>query len=661
MRAKLPIRIFVLIDALGWPAVSKLDFLGDVLPHRRPLRTVLGYSSGAIPTILTGRVPAEHGHWNLFYYDPAGSPFRWLQHMGLPHRVLDNRVGRRLLKEVGRRVLGLGPLFEVCVPPHLLPLLNWVEKRNIYAAGGISGGGTIFDEVQRSGIPHRVYSYHHFRDAEILRRAEADLEAGGFFFLYLSELDGFLHGHCELDAALQARLDVYADGLRRVFARATELDPGATLTVLSDHGMTPVQHRCDLVARVEALGLRMPAEYLAVYDSTMARFWPFTAPARHALTDLLGTIRGGRLLSDDELRDLGIFFDDRRYGELIFLLEPGWLIDGSDFSGRGWTPAGMHGYHPDDPSSDAVILSSHGFPDALRTISDVYPLMVESAGGVAPDAPAAVDRECPLCREDSSKSVASIPGRVRCQCGMVYRPTRPPNREQERYWDLQEYADAERLQRSYGPRRAGVHRALVEDLSRLVRVGSWLDIGCGPGHLLAEARAAGWHTVGIDPSRRAAALASTCGGTVICGSFPEGLPSGSFDVVSCLYTLEYVQDPVAFLRACAERLGPGGALALQLKNFAFWRWAERFYRGGGGVWCPADVRSYSPKTITAALVEAGFGRVSVMPAQLPLRSGLNAAFRLLDRLGMPVLAPSMTVIARSAERGVGALSTRGAR
>lgn len=381
MSPRPPVRIFVLIDALGWPFVSKLDFLTDVLPHRRPLRTILGYSSGAIPSILTGRAPAEHGHWNLFYYDPGGSPFRWLRLLRfLPDRLLDNRVGRRLLKEVGRRVLGLGPLFEVCIPPRLLPWFNWVEKRNIYEPAGITGGSSIFDELTRSGVPHRVYSYHRLTDAEILRRAADDLASGhrGVFFLYLSELDGFLHGHCEADTALQEQLDRYAAGLRRVFERARALDPDATMAVFSDHGMTPVRHTNDLVAKVEVLGLRMPEDYLAVYDSTMARFWPFTEPARQALRAALSNVSCGRLLTDEALRELGIFFPDRRYGELVFLLDPGWLIGGSDFNGRGWTPAGMHGYHPDDSSSDAIYLSTHRPNADLRTITDIYPVMLEA-------------------------------------------------------------------------------------------------------------------------------------------------------------------------------------------------------------------------------------------------------------------------------------------
>src|ERR671910_477587 len=90
------LHVFVLVDALGWRWLEGRAFLDDLLPHRQPLRTVLGYSSGAIPTLLTGRPPSEHGHWNLFYYDPAGSPFRWLRRLDfLPAAALDNRVTRR--------------------------------------------------------------------------------------------------------------------------------------------------------------------------------------------------------------------------------------------------------------------------------------------------------------------------------------------------------------------------------------------------------------------------------------------------------------------------------------------------------------------------------------------------------------------------------------
>jgi hypothetical protein len=378
------LHIFVLIDALGWQFLEGREFLSDLLPYRTPLRTVLGYSSGAIPTILSGLPPAQNGHWNLYYFDPRGSPFRWLRHfLFLPDRVLDNRITRKLLKEMGRRVLGLGPLFECCVSPRILPWFNWVEKRDLYAPGGIAGAPSIFDRLEGDGIPYCVYSYRDRNDKEILEKARQDIQAekANFFFLYLSELDMFLHNHCGNGQAVEERLGWYAAELQELFCSAKRVDPEVSITVLSDHGMTPVKHHYDLVEQVEALGFEMPSDYLGVYDSTMARFWFFDEGARRAITECLTALSCGRTLGPSELQRLGVYFPDGRYGEVIFLLHPGWLLSRSDFNGHGWSPVGMHGYHPDDPYSDAIFLSNNEPSVTIRTISDVFECMEAAATG----------------------------------------------------------------------------------------------------------------------------------------------------------------------------------------------------------------------------------------------------------------------------------------
>ena len=375
------LNVFVLIDALGWRYVEHESFLEDFLPVRKRLKTVLGYSSGAIPTILTGHLPAQTGHWNLFYYDPENAPFKWLRFLRwVPRAILNSRISRKALTLAGRRLFGLGPLFDCAVSPHVLRYFNWSEKRNIYEPRGLENARSIFDEIAASGIPHRAYSYHRYTDAEILERAQVDLRntRAQFYFLYLSELDAFLHDHCRDLNAVRARLSWYAERLRNVFATARAVDPAAGLTIFSDHGMTPVLFRYDLKNDIDAAGFREPKDYLVVYDSTMARFWFWNDRAREEIIHVLQRAPCGSVLTNDELRRLGVFFPDGRYGHVIFLVRPGWLLDHSHFHDPGWMPKGMHGYHPDDPDSDGVFLNDGRFP-RVQSIAQVYACMAAAA------------------------------------------------------------------------------------------------------------------------------------------------------------------------------------------------------------------------------------------------------------------------------------------
>ena len=373
--------IFILIDALGWEYIKDRPFLNELLPYRRPLQTVLGFSSGAIPTLLTGAWPDVTGHWNLFYYDPDGSPFRWLRYLRfVPDVILNHRVSSKILKELGRHVLGLGPLFDCCVRPSLLRWFNWVERKNIYGYDGISGAPSIFDDLKKRRIPHKIYTYHDNNDLEIVKQAQKDVRSGqaAFFFLYLSEMDMFLHENCTNEAKIDKTIGWYAEQIKSVYDTARQVSKNVSLTIFSDHGMTPVSNKYDLMRDIEQTGFRPPKDYLAVYDSTMARFWFFNAESRLAVEQVLERATCGRVLPEAELKRMGVFFSDHRFGELIFLLNPGWLLSRSDFNGAQWNPSGMHGYHPSDKYSSGIFLSSETPSRDVHDLTDVYNCMREA-------------------------------------------------------------------------------------------------------------------------------------------------------------------------------------------------------------------------------------------------------------------------------------------
>jgi hypothetical protein len=253
-----PLSIYVLVDALGWEVVKGRPFLDDVLTDRRWLTTILGYSSGAIPTLLSGRLPSQHGHWNLFYRAPERSPFRWTRALApLPRPLVENRVSRRVLKTLARRLSGYSGYFSLySYPVAHLPHFDLTEKRDIYQPGGLDCP-SVFDAMREHGVRYEAYTYHTHTDAQILELAprRAAVSDARVLFLYLSGLDHHLHFHIHDADSVRGAVDWYEAGLRRVWESATRGRRDARMFVFSDHGMTPIRWTCDVRRDVEALGL----------------------------------------------------------------------------------------------------------------------------------------------------------------------------------------------------------------------------------------------------------------------------------------------------------------------------------------------------------------------------------------------------------------------
>jgi hypothetical protein len=369
--------IFVLMDALGWEWIKEHPFLKEVAPYRRPLDSVLGFSTAAIPSILTGRFPEEHGRLSLFHRANGHSPFKKLSLIcAMPPWMVENRYARFGVKTLARRMNNLTGYFQLYgVPLKYLPKLDVCEKRNIYAPGGIPGSTSIFDLLHKDGKSYKTYCYHDGTDDQLLASIEADLRAGTakFYFLYLAELDYFLHLHADDRAAAAEILQKYSTALAHLYKIAVETYGAADIHVFGDHGMAPTVATIDIQARLAALPLKASVDYLCLLDSTMARFWFFNARARELVTALLKEVDGGKWLEPDDLIELHSWFPDGKYGEMIFLTESGTVIAPSHMGATAM--AGMHGFLPSAPHSRSAFVSSIDYGDSINRITDVFGVM----------------------------------------------------------------------------------------------------------------------------------------------------------------------------------------------------------------------------------------------------------------------------------------------
>lgn len=370
MTARKPRLVVLLVDALGATLAAKRPGFVPALGHRRTLDTVLGFSSGALPTLFTGRLPQEHGRFLMYRRANGATPFAGFGAIGLlPPRLQRSwRVGRWLTRVVrARGVDGYFSLYDV--PRPLLRHFDLAEKADPFAPGGLPGG-SLWDTLERRGLPWSRWNWRT-PEAESLAALERRLAGGdeAFLFCYTAELDAAQHREGHSGPAVAACLDRYHATVARLERIARDRGEALWIYLLSDHGMVEVTRTADVMGALAGLRHRWPGDYLAFFDSTFARFWWRTPGARAEVMAALSGAGFGTWLDPQRLAREGAAFPRREYGEDLFLLDPGVLMVPS-FMGRERLAA-MHGYDPSHPDMAALLWSNRPIPDQVRHLAAV--------------------------------------------------------------------------------------------------------------------------------------------------------------------------------------------------------------------------------------------------------------------------------------------------
>jgi len=147
-----------------------------------------------------------------------------------------------------------------------------------------------------------------------------------------------------------------------------------------------------------------------------------------------------------------------------------------------------------------------------------------------------------------------------------------------------------------------------------------LDVGSGAGIFLDSARKAGFDVVGVEPSTRAVALATSIYEVpVICDLLKrgDGLPK-DFGVITLWDVIEHVPYPGELIATCAEHLADNGLLVLEtpeegsLLRKVIW-WLSRVSGGRielrSKIYYRAHRYYFTRKAIKMLLAQSGFDDV----------------------------------------------------
>ena len=241
---------------------------------------------------------------------------------------------------------------------------------------------------------------------------------------------------------------------------------------------------------------------------------------------------------------------------------------------------------------------------------------------------------CPVCGkkefrnklvvEDKSVSHESF-AIVQClNCSFQFTNPRPDAAHIGRYYESDEYVShnsgaAGLLNQAYKVARFFTMRrkvALVKKLSgRKSGAGKLLDYGCGTGHFLAAAKAAGWQVAGLEPNARARAEASQRVGQPIGEKLLADFEPGSLDVITLWHVLEHIHHLNETLAQLTALLKPTGVLLIAVPNVESLD-AQHYREHWAAYDVPRHLYHFAPKTMALLLKKHHLALQQTLPMPL---------------------------------------------
>ena len=177
----------------------------------------------------------------------------------------------------------------------------------------------------------------------------------------------------------------YVDGfVERLHKRCR--DAGVTMMLLVDHGQEPITDSINIKKLLKHSGVPRN-EYVYFCEVSAVRFWFKTERARTEITRLLENLQNTTLKTYQQMHDVGICFDDTRFGELYVFADHGHTFFPHDFynplanlflgiTDRLLRPRllsarhrGNHGHLPDHPAEEGyLVMGEQGYDVAGETM-----------------------------------------------------------------------------------------------------------------------------------------------------------------------------------------------------------------------------------------------------------------------------------------------------
>jgi SAM-dependent methyltransferase len=160
--------------------------------------------------------------------------------------------------------------------------------------------------------------------------------------------------------------------------------------------------------------------------------------------------------------------------------------------------------------------------------------------------------------------------------------------------------------------RATFHRFMLNLKNRHLTGGALLEVGCGYGYLLEEAKGFFGKRIGTELSHHAVELASKRADYIYEGGIDQLPAEDKFDCIMTIQVMEHIYQPRSFLENLYKHLKPGGKMVIVTPDMGcLWR------RLMGQRWpafkIPEHILYFNRTTLRKLMREVGLVNIKSLP------------------------------------------------
>lgn len=176
--------------------------------------------------------------------------------------------------------------------------------------------------------------------------------------------------------------------------------------------------------------------------------------------------------------------------------------------------------------------------------------------------------QCLICDSYSIKPLVGYYSKhrlLKCHnCGFVFMEQIPTSKELEEYYRNYTY-DYEGF---LSPITIKSYNHLLDEFEVFRQTNQILDVGCGKGWFLMEAKKRNWKVFGTEHSKTAMKQCAEKGINMELGELnPENYECSNFDIITSFEVIEHINNPIQVVKSISKLLRNGGLFYCTTPNF----------------------------------------------------------------------------------------------